>query len=94
MDVYLKISTVKAQGYSGTGSQFFLNDYISDYVELLDEANVIVPGMKIMVLRYLAIKVNKCINSINCINPYTSIIFLLPRNVNTNYVMFPSQTGL
>ena len=53
----------KLEGIQKRALRFVLDDYTSDYVELLDKANV--PGMKIMALRYLAIEVYKCINGIN-----------------------------
>ena len=40
-----------------------LDDYASDYYDLLKKADV--PGMKIMALRFLAIEVYKCINGLN-----------------------------
>ena len=40
-----------------------LDSYASDYYDLLKKADV--PGMKIMALRFLAIKVYKCINGLN-----------------------------
>ena len=43
--------------------RFVLDDYQSGYTDLLQ--NAIVPGIKIMLLRYLAIEVFKCINEIN-----------------------------
>ena len=58
-----KSSLSKLEGIQKRALRFVLDDYTSDYVELLDKANV--PGMKIMALRYLAIEVYKCINGIN-----------------------------
>ena len=58
-----KYSLSKLEGIQKRALRFVLDDYTSDYVELLDKANV--PGMKIMALRYLAIEVYKCINGIN-----------------------------
>ena len=43
--------------------RFVLDDYTSDYHELLNKADV--PGVKIMALRYLAIEVYKCVNGLN-----------------------------
>ena len=43
--------------------RFLLGDYPSGYTDLLQNANV--PGIKIMVLRYLAIEVFKCFKEIN-----------------------------
>ena len=63
MDVHLKNSLSKLEGIQKRALRFVPDDYTSDYVELLDKANV--PGMKIMALRYLAIEVYKCINGIN-----------------------------
>ena len=58
-----KSSLSKFGGIQNRALRFVLNEYTSDYFELLDKANV--PGMKIMALRYLAIEVYKCINGIN-----------------------------
>ena len=58
-----KSSLSKLESIQKRALRFVLNDYTSDYFELLDKANV--PGMKIMALRYLAIEVNKCITGIN-----------------------------
>ena len=71
MDVYPKSFTIKAQKHSKGGLKFVLDDQTSDYVELLDKANV--PAMGIMVLRYLAIGFYKCINDIN--PKYLNVIF-------------------
>ena len=43
--------------------RFLLDGYQTGYTDLLQ--NAYVPGIKIMVLRYLAIEVFKCINEIN-----------------------------
>ena len=40
-----------------------LDDYASDYYDLLKKADV--PVMKIMALRFLAIEIYKCINGLN-----------------------------
>ena len=58
-----KSSLSNLEGIQKRALRFLLGDYTSDYVELLDKANV--PGMKIMALGYLAIEVYKCINGIN-----------------------------
>ena len=63
MDVHLKNSLSKLESIQKRALRFVPDDYTSDYVELLDKANV--PGMTIMALRYLAIEVYKCINGIN-----------------------------
>ena len=54
----LKLETIKKRAL-----RFVLNDYASDYYDLLKKADV--PGMKIMALRFLAIDVYKCINGLN-----------------------------
>ena len=43
--------------------RFMLDDYTSDYYELLNKADV--PVMKILALRYLAIEVYKCVNGLS-----------------------------
>ena len=58
-----KSSFSKLEDIQKRALMFVLDDYTSYYVELLDKANVL--GMKIMVLRYLAIEVYKWINDIN-----------------------------
>ena len=52
--------------------RFVLDDYQSGYDDLLQNANV--PGIKIMLLRYLAIEVFKCINEIN--TAYLNAMFI------------------
>ena len=54
----LKLETIKKRAL-----RFVLDDYASDYYDLLKKADV--PGMKIMALRFLAIEVYKCINGLN-----------------------------
>ena len=58
-----KSSLSKPKGIQKRALRFVLEDYTSDCVELLDQANV--PGMKILALKYLVIEVYKCINGIN-----------------------------
>ena len=55
--------------------RFVLNDYISDYHDLVKKACV--PGIKIMTLRYLAIEVFKCVNTINPV--YLNDIFRIKK---------------
>ena len=53
----------KLEGIQKRALRFVLDNYTSDYVELLDKENV--PGMTMMAMRYLSIEVYKCINGIN-----------------------------
>ena len=57
-----------------------LDDYASDYYDLLKKADV--PGMKIMALRFLAIEVYKCINGLN------------PKYLNDLYIVKKMQIQL
>ena len=54
-----KTSLSKLENIQKRALRFVLDDYQSDYNDLLQNANV--PGIKIMLLRYLAIEVFKCI---------------------------------
>ena len=58
-----KSSLPKLEDIQRRALRFVLDDYTSDYHELLNKADV--PGVKIMALRYLAIKVYKCVNGLN-----------------------------
>ena len=58
-----KSSLSKLEDIQRRALRFVLDDYTSDYHELLNKADV--PGMKIMALRYLAIEVYKCVNGLN-----------------------------
>ena len=58
-----KTSLSKLENIQKRALRFVLDDYQSGYNDLLQNANV--PGIKIMLLRYLAIQVFKCINEIN-----------------------------
>ena len=58
-----KSSLSKLEDIQRRALRFVLDDYTSDYHELLNKANV--PGVKIMALRYLAIEVYKCVNGLN-----------------------------
>ena len=58
-----KTSLSKLENIQKRALRFVLDDYQSGYTELLQNANV--PGIKIMVLRYLAIEMFKCIKGTN-----------------------------
>ena len=58
-----KTSLSKLENIQKRALRFVLDDYQSGYTELLQNTNV--PGIKIMVLRYLAIEMFKCIKGIN-----------------------------
>ena len=58
-----KTSLSKLENIQKRALRFVLDDYQSGYNDLLQNANV--PGIKIMLLRYLAIEVFKSINEIN-----------------------------
>ena len=58
-----KSSLSKLEDIQRRALRFVLDDYTSNYHELLNKANV--PGVKIMALRYLAIEVYKCVNGLN-----------------------------
>ena len=58
-----KTSLSKLENIQKRALRFVLDDYQSGYNDLLQNANI--PGIKIMLLRYLAIEVFKCINEIN-----------------------------
>ena len=56
-------SLSKLENIQKRALRFILDDYQSSYTDLLQNANL--PGIEIMLLRYLAIEVFKCINEIN-----------------------------
>ena len=58
-----KTSLSKLENIQRRALRFVLDDYQTGYPDLLQNTNV--PGIKIMVLRYLAIEVFKCVNEIN-----------------------------
>ena len=58
-----KASLSKLENIQKRALRFALDDYQSGYTDLLQNANV--PGIEIMLLRYLAIAIFKCINEIN-----------------------------
>ena len=58
-----KTSLSKLENIQKRAFRFVLDDYQTGYPDLLQNANV--PGIKIMVLRYLAIEVFKCVNEIS-----------------------------
>ena len=55
--------------------RFVLDDYTSDYHELLNKADV--PGVKIMALGYLAIEVYTCVNGLN--PKYLNDLFIIQK---------------
>ena len=66
-----KTSLSKLENIQKRALRFVLDDYQTGYTDLLQNANV--PGIKTMVLRYLAIEVFKCINEIR--SAYLSAMF-------------------
>ena len=58
-----KSSFSKLEDIQKRALRFVLDDYTSDYHELLNRADI--PRLKIMTLRYLAIEVYKCVNGLN-----------------------------
>ena len=58
-----KTSLSKLENIQKRALRFVFNDYQSGYTDLLHNAKV--PGIKIMVLRYLAIEVFKCVKEIS-----------------------------
>ena len=58
-----KSSLSKLEDIQKRALRFVLDDYTSDYHELLNKADV--PGVKIMALRYLAIEVYRCVYGLN-----------------------------
>ena len=58
-----KTSLSKLENIRKRVLRFVLNDYQPGYTDLLQNANV--PGIKIMVLRYLTIEIFKCIKGID-----------------------------
>ena len=58
-----KTSLSKLKNIQKRALRFVLDDYQTGYPDLLQNANA--PGIKIMVLRYLAIEVFKCVNEIS-----------------------------
>ena len=59
----IKTSLSKLENIQKRALRFILDDYQSYYTDLLQNANV--PGIKIMVLRYMAIGMLECIMGIN-----------------------------
>ena len=67
-------------------TQLVLDDYASDYYDLLKKADV--PGMKTMALRLLAIEVYNCINGLN--PKYLNDLFIVKKykyNLRDDYVI-------
>ena len=58
-----KMSLSKLENIQKRALRFVLDDYQTGYRDLLQNANV--TGIQIMVLRYLAIEVFKCVNEIS-----------------------------
>ena len=67
-----KTSLSKLENIQKRALRFVLDDYQSGHTDLLQNANV--PGIKIRLLRYLAIDVFKCINEIN--PAYLNVMFI------------------
>ena len=70
-----KSSLSKLEDIQRRALRFVLDDYTSDYHELLNKANV--RGVKIMALRYLAIEVYKFVNGLNA--KYSNDLFTIKR---------------
>ena len=63
-----KSSLPKLETIQKRALRFVLDDYASDYYDLLKTVDV--PGMRIVALRFLAIEVYKCINSLRPSDAY------------------------
>ena len=77
----------------GRAVGFVLDDYVSDYDALFKKADV--PGIKIMLQRYLAIEVYKCGNDIN--PDYLIRLFVekeCPYSFRDIYTVKPTQHGI
>ena len=70
-----KSSLPKVEDIQKRALRFVLDNYTSDYHELLNKADV--PGVKIMALRYLAIEVYKCVNGL--IPKYLNDLFTIKK---------------
>ena len=70
-----KSSLLKLETIQKWALRFVLDDYASDYYDLLKKADV--PGMKIMALRFLVVEVYKCINGLN--HTYLNDLFIVKK---------------
>ena len=73
-----KSSLSKLEDIKKRALRFVLDDYTSDYHELLNKADV--PRVKTMAFRYLAIEVCKCVNGLN--HKYLNHLFTIKKCKN------------
>ena len=88
-----KTSLSKLENIQNRALGFVLNDYQSGYTDLLHNAKV--PGIKIMVLRYLAIEVFKCVKEIS--PAYLNAMFIrkeCPYALRDNFILVRPKVNL